>query len=164
MLTTRNQSRPVTRYAVLRPDDGSTFRAREQRFAGRLCDRTLSLSPDGLADEGTPIGDLTPTELADAVYASRRERDWTADDVVYVLVAPALLDLQTRNAFRRSLRLVFERVAPDAQFPYDQLEDVGRRAAWLTDSLEAEEIVEPSSVRRRSITGVEEDQRDVTSF
>ena len=52
---------------------------------------------------------------------------------MYILVEPALLDIETRNAFRRSLRVVFQRFEPEVCFPYDVLEDVGKRAAWLTD-------------------------------
>lgn len=82
-----------------------------------------------------PIGNRTPTKLANAVYASRREQDWSADNEVVIVVKPALLDLHTRNVFRWFLRLVFERVAPIARFPYDQLEGVSRQVVWLTNSL-----------------------------
>ena len=48
------------------------------------------------------------------------------DNKVYVLVGPTLVDLKTYNAFRGPLRLVFEPVATDARFPYNQLENIGR--------------------------------------
>lgn len=155
----------MTTYAVLRPPDGTTLRTRERRFADELCDQLLFLTPDGLDEEpGGEIGDLTPTQLANAVYTSTRDRAWSEDDEMYVLVEPALLDIETRNAFRRSLRVVFQRFDPEVCFPYDVLEDAGKRAAWLTDSLEAGEIVPPGGVRRESVAGVDEGQTDVTSF
>lgn len=155
----------MTTYAVLRPPDGSTLHSRERRFASDLCDQLLYLTPDGL-DEGPggEIGPETPTELANTVYTSTREYDWSEADEMYVLLEPALLDIETRNAFRRSLRVVFERVDPDECFPYDVLEETGRRAAWLTDSLESGEIVPPGGVRRQSVSGVDDGQSDVTSF
>ncbi|WP_336336790.1 hypothetical protein [Haloarcula brevis] len=155
----------MTTYAVLSPPDGSTLYSRERRFAADLCDQLLYLTPDGLDEEpGEEIGDLTPTELANTVYSSTRDRDWSEDDEMYILVEPALLDIETRNAFRRSLRVVFQRFDPEVCFPYDVLEDVGKQAAWLTDSLEAGEIVPPEGVRRQSVTGVDESQTDLTSF
>jgi hypothetical protein len=155
----------VTTYAVLSRPDGSTLYARERRFASDLCDQLLFLTPDGLDEEpGSEIGGETPTELANTVYTSTREQNWTENDKVYVLLEPALLDIETRNAFRRSLRVVFERVDPDECFPYDVLEEKGRRAAWLTDSLESGEIVPPGRVRRQSVSGVDDGQSDVTSF
>lgn len=155
----------MTTYAVLSPPDDSTLYARERRFASDLCDQLLFLTPDGLAKEpGGEIGTETPTELANTVYTSTREQDWSEGDQVYVLLNPALLDIETRNAFRRSLRVVFERVDPDECFPYDVLEETGRRAAWLTDSLESGEIVPPGGVRRQSVSGVDDGQSDVTSF
>jgi hypothetical protein len=155
----------VTTYAVLSPPDGSTLHSREQRFASDLCDQLLFLTPDGLDEEpGGEIGTETPTELANTVYTSTHEYDWTENDEMYVLLEPALLDIDTRNAFRRSLRVVFERVDPDEFFPYDVLEGTGRRAAWLTDSLESGKIVPPGGVRRQSVSGVDDGQSDVTSF
>ncbi|ELZ89755.1 hypothetical protein [Haloferax sulfurifontis] len=155
----------MTTYAVLSPPDGSTLHSRERRFAADLCDQLLYLTPGSLDEEPDgEIGDLTPTELANAVYTSTRGRDWNEDDEMYILVEPALLDIETRNAFRRSLRVVFQRFDPEVCFPYDVLEDVGKRAAWLTDSLEAGEIVRPGGVRRQSVTGVDEGQTDLTSF
>ncbi len=155
----------MTTYAVLIPDDGTTFRSRERRFASELCDQTLYLTPDGLDED--PAGDLedtTPTELANNVYTSTVGIDWTEDDEVYVLVDPKLLDLKTENAFRRKLRVVFERVDPQECFPYDHLEDIGKRAAWLTDSLEAGAIVRPGGVRREGVDGIGDGQTDVLSF
>lgn len=155
----------MTTYAVLSPPDGSTLHSRERRFAADLCDQLLYLTPDGLDEEPDgEIGDLTPTELANAVYTSTRDRDWSEDDEMYILVEPALLDIETRNAFRRSLRVVFGRFDPEVSFPYDILGETGKRAAWLTDSLEAGEIVPPDGVRRQSVTGVDESQTDLTSF
>ncbi|QSW99796.1 hypothetical protein [Haloterrigena alkaliphila] len=155
----------MTTYVLLLPSNGTTFRSREQRFASELCDQLLYLTPDGLDEES--VGNLeaiTPTELANAVYGSARDIDWTDDDDLYVLAYPRLLDLETTNTFRRSLRVVFERVDPDEHFPYDHLDDVGKRAAWLTDSIEAGEIVPPGGVRRQSVDGVEEGQTDLFSF
>ena len=86
------------------------------------------------------------------------------DNKVYVLVGPTLVDLKTYNAFRGPLRLVFEPVAPAARFSYNQLENIGRRAARLTESLEAREIVEPNNIRRQIVSDVKESQREITSF
>lgn len=155
----------MTTYAVLTPDDGSTFHAREQQFATALCDRVLYLTPDGLADEGD--GDLDAvdwTQLANETYKSIHDCDWTGDDEVYVLIEPSLLDRETTNRFRRSLRVVFERVPPQEHFPYDQLESTGRRAGWLTNSLDAGEIVPPNRSLRRSVTGVDDEQSNLRSF
>ena len=155
----------MTTYAVLRPPDGSTLHAREQRFAADLCDQLLYLTPDGLGNEPDgEIGDLTPTELANSIYTSTRDREWIEDDEMYVLVEPALLDIETWNAFRRSLRVVFPRFDPEVCFLYDVLGEAGKRAAWLTDSLEVGKIVRPDGVRRQNVTGVDESQTDLTSF
>lgn len=155
----------MTTYAVLIPEEGTTFHSRERRFASELCDETLYPTPDGLDEE--PTGDLeetTPTELANNVYTSTLDLDWAEGDGLYVLVDPKLLDLETPNPFRRKLRIVFERVDPEEHFPYDHLGDVGKRAAWLTDSIEAGEIVDPSGVRKQGVSGVEEGQSDLFSF
>lgn len=152
-------------YAVLPPTDGTTLHARERRFASELCDQILYLSPDGLRrDHGDGLDDVDLTQLANAVYKSTRNLDWTEADDLYVLVDTDLLDRETDNRFRRSLRVLFRRVAPQATFPYDHLEDAGRKAGWLTDSLDAGEIVHPKGVHRRSVSGVDESQTDVHSF
>lgn len=102
----------------------------------------LHLSPDNLADESTPIDDLLAAELTNAVYASRRDQDWSVDNKVYALVGSTLVDLKTHNAFRGPLRLVFEPVASETQFPYNQLETIGCPAARLTEFVEVGEIAE----------------------
>ena len=155
----------MTTYAVLEPPDGSTLHTRERRFASELCGQLLYLTPGGLDEEPVgEIGELTPTELANATYVSTRDFSWSEDDSIYVLVDQTLLDIETRNSFRRSLRVVFERVDPEERFPYDHLETAGKRAAWLTDSLESGKIKPPVEVRRQSVSGVDDGQSDLFSF
>ncbi|MDT3437283.1 hypothetical protein [Haloarcula sp. 1CSR25-25] len=55
------------------------------------------------------------------------------------------------------------RAALDGLIDDRLLEDQGERYR-LTDSLEAGEIVPPSGVRRQSVSGVDDDQSDLTSF
>lgn len=157
----------MTTYAVLRSGPRkTTFHERERRFASELCDQTLFLTTNGLdADPGDedPV-ETSPTELANAAYASVRDLDWVETDDVYVLIEPALLDRETGNQFRRTLRVVFERVEPVEHFPYDRLERADRRAGWLTASLEDGEIRDPASIRRTNVTGVAEGQRDLFFF
>lgn len=81
-----------------------------------------------------------------------------------VLVDPRLVDLKAQNAFRRKLRIVFERVDLEEYFPYDYLDHLGKRAVWLTDSLDTGEIVDPAGVRRESVSGVGKGQTDLFSF
>lgn len=154
-------------YAVLHSGPRkTTFHKRERRFAAELCDHSFFLRRDGLDREAVDEdpSEVAAIELANATYASVCDLNWFETDDIYVLIEPALLDRDTGNQFRRTLRIVFERVEPDEYFPYDHVESAGRRAGWLTASLEDGEIHDPASIRRSHVSGVAENQRDLFSF
>lgn len=159
----------MSRYSVVAVEAPSTtFYAREREFATEFCTRWFVLTPDGLADPDGEIGaarfaEADPTDLANRVYAQLGEHDWNDGDL-YVLADPAVLDRETSNAFRRTLRVVFERLPPATTFPFDHLEGDGERVAWLSASLDAGEVLPPTSFRGGDGKGVSRDQRSLDSF
>jgi len=138
----------------------------EQRFAAELCDHSLFLRPDGLDREAVDEdpSEVTVTELANDTHANVCDLDWFETDDIYVLLGPALLDRKIGNQYRRTLRIVFERIEHDEHFPYDHVESAHRRAGWLTASLEDGGIRDPASIHRSHLPDVAENQRDLFCF
>lgn len=156
----------VTTYAVIPPDDGTTFYYRALDFASLLCDHVLFVSPDGFRDTRPtePLGEMDAQEVVTAAYVSARNILWDRGDL-WVLIDAELLDRETGNPFRRRLRVVLERLEPEAHFPYDELETADKRAGWLTECLETGEIVDPESFRGYAgEKGVSERQRDLHKY
>ena len=159
----------MTVYAIIATElPSSTFYVRKRAFASEFSTRWFVLTPDGLADPGAEIEatrfvEADPTDLANRVYTQLQEHEWTDGDL-YVLADAAVLDRETSNPFRRTLRVVFERLSPEARFPFDYLEDDDDRVAWLSASLEAGEILPPTSPRRGDDKGVSRDQRSLDSY
>jgi len=121
---------------------------------------------DGLEQPDTDVTPPTELELSDLARTGdvgRRDLEWNDD--VWLLADPALLDRETGDMFRRTLRVVTDRLTDgDTNYPFDQLEDVGQRGEWIERCLESEEIVDPSEVRGGGVRGVTDRQQDLDSF
>ena len=157
----------MTTYAILAADDPSTLHARERDWCETLTDGYAELATDGLVVPGAdtqPPASIYPDALARAVAADRRSQNWCNGDVIYVLADPTLLDARTGNAYRRTTRVVLERFDATVRYPYDTLDAPEKRAAWLTECLDAGEIVPVGKGWSRSVQGVNPAQAGLGTF
>lgn len=153
-------------YAILSataPD--STLHANERDWCVQFADEWRLLTADGLTSAGAadfnPPNTVGAKTLARRVSADADHLRW-ADDTVYVLVDGDRLDHETADPFRRSLRVVLDRLSADVVFPYDDL-DAGERGAWLIECMEKDELL-PTGRHYSGNEGVDEDQRGLDSF
>jgi hypothetical protein len=135
-------------YAILAATDTApTLHAHARDRCDRFAEQTRLLAADGLLDADTD--DLKPPNAVDAKTLARRvsvdakQLRW-ADATVYVLAEPERLDHETGDPFRRSLRVVFERLSADVVFPYDDLEEA-ECGTWLVECLDEGEMLHPGN-------------------
>jgi hypothetical protein len=125
----------------------------------------MLLCADGLAeptsDVVTPISG-GPKDLAQSVDFDSRELGWEDEATIYVLADPDQLDAETGDVFRRSLRVVLERLADEVIFPFDHL-DLDRRGGWFVACLEDGEIKNPKK-KYGVDRGANSEQRGFDSF
>lgn len=144
----------------------STLHKRARKWCNEFADDWRQLAAGGLEQPETdanPPTDVDIVDLAKSVDVDRRNLEWNGD--VWVLADPSLLNQDTNDMFRRTLRVVTDRLTEgDTHYPYDHLEDGGQRAEWIERCLESGEIVDPRSVRGGGQKGVTDDQRSLDSF
>jgi len=123
----------------------------------------MLLCADGLddpdSDVATPLSE-DAKHLAQAVDFDARELGWEEEATIYVLADPKMLDESTGDVFRRSLRVVLERLADLVIFPFDH---VDQRGGWLVACLEDGEIKSPKK-KYGVDRGSDPEQRDLSSF
>jgi hypothetical protein len=153
-------------YAILaatRPN--STLHAHARDWCEQFTEDWRLLTGDGLLDADTddpkPPNAVGAKTLARRVHADADQLRW-ADATVYVLVEPDRLDHETGDPFRRSLRVVLERLSADVTFPYDDL-DGRERGTWLVECLDAGEVLHPGN-NYSGKDGVDAGQRGLDSF
>lgn len=112
---------------------------------GILTDGYVELATDGLVVPGTDTQPPT-TSYPD------------------VLADQTLLDARTGNPFRRTTRPVLDRYDATVRYLYDTLDAPEKRAAWLTECLDAGEIVPVGQGWSRSVQGVNPAQAGFGSF
>lgn len=153
-------------YAIISAaDTSSTLYARAKEWCETFADEWVLLSADGLVNNGSklqPPHNADTKYLAQSVAIDARDQDWEDDATIYVLADPDQLDAETGDVFRRSLRVVLERLADEVVFPFDHL-DPDRRGGWLVACLDDGEIKNPKN-RYAVDTATDPDQRDLGSF
>jgi hypothetical protein len=153
-------------YAILSTEmTGTSLHTRALQWCEAFADDWRQLGADGLAEPGvetTSPADADPADLARSIDLDSRGLGWTG--TVWVLAEPEFLATTTGDPFRRTIGVALERITEDVRFPYEELEDTGQRAAWFTECLEAEEIVDSRSVRAQDIAGIDDGQRSLDSF
>ncbi len=156
----------TTDYAILAATDrASTLHAHSRDWCKTFAYDCMLLSADGLSEPGTdvpPPTEANPKDLAQSVDLDARELGWEDDATLYVLADPELLDSETGDVFRRSLRVVLKRLADEVVFPYDDLAE-NRRGGWLVACLGEAEIKNPKK-KYRVDRRANSDQRDLDSF
>ena len=156
----------MTTYALLAAAEDSTLHAREREWCNEIADEWLQLGAEGLVDpdaDATPLDDVSPGELVTRLDVDRRDLEW-ANGEIWVLAEPNILDEETGDLFRRTTRVVLDRLDCAIRYPYEHIDGNGKRAAWLTECLDAEEIVPPKSVRTSGVRGVGQGQTNLDSF
>jgi hypothetical protein len=153
-------------YAILAATrEDSTLHSHARDWCREFAEDWRLLTADGLLDADTndrkPPNAVGAKTLARRVSADADQLRW-ADATVYVLVEPERLDHETGDPFRRSLRVVLERLSADVVFPYDDLEDA-ERGTWLVECLDEGEVLHPGNNYSRN-EGVDADQRGLNSF
>lgn len=153
-------------YAILaatRTD--STLHTHARAWCEEFAEYWRLLTADGLldaeSDDPRPPNAVGAKTLARKVSADADQLRW-ADGTIYVLVEPGRLDHETGDPFRRSLRVVLERMSGEVVFPFDELE-ADERGPWLVECLDAGEVASPGQSYSGN-DGVDAEQRGLDSF
>jgi hypothetical protein len=123
----------------------STLHTYVRNWCETFSDEWMLLCANGLdnpdSDVSTPIGE-GPKDLAQTVDFDSRDLGWVEEATIYVFADPEMLDESTDDVFRRSLRVLLERLADQVSFPFDHV-DTDRRGGWLVACLVDGEIKNP---------------------
>ena len=137
----------------------TTFHVRELAFADAFANNISYLTNEGLIDYSEmSVTDHRKNCLATAAFRDLHYLDWSGS-TVYALVEPHILDQENDNLFHRTLRVVLNRLNAELYYPYDQLDTVDARAAWMTACIEDGEIRPTHHSWRKSVRGVNLQQR-----
>ncbi|NUC75024.1 hypothetical protein HTZ84_22425 [Haloterrigena sp. SYSU A558-1] len=156
----------MTTYALLAAAEDSSLHAREREWCTELAYEWRQLGAEGMVPPGadaTPLDDVSLGELVTTIDVGRRDLEWDGG-TIWVLADPALLREETGDLFRRSMKIVLDRLDCTLRYPYQHLDGNGQRAAWLTECLESEEIVSPRSFRASGVKGIGQGQMNLDSF
>jgi len=153
---------PAAILATITPD--STLHSHALEWCDTFTDDYRLLTADGLNTPNVDPAPPTETVLADlaqTVDLNARDLEWIG--TIYVLASPDLLDATTGDQFRRTLRVVFDRLPNNVRYPYDDLDDTRDRAGWLAACLDTGDIVNPAG-NYTTPNGIEPGQSDLGSF